>query len=97
MPYKNKGAREKFGQADRKKQPNKDFRGFDKGNADRAQIEARLKDTDHGAIKDKRGDGAGAKRKDKGASAAREVPKAADRKKSGTSRAAAKKAFACGF
>ena len=91
VPYKNKGAREKFGQGDRKKPANKDFRGFDKGNADRAQIEARLKDTDHGAIKDKRGDGAGAKRKDKSAKPTRDGPKAADRKKSSTPRAAAKK------
>jgi len=100
VPYKNKGAREKYGQADRKKTANKDFRGFDKGSADRSQIEARLKDTDHGAIKDRRADGAGADRKDKGAKlpSSRDLPNAGDRKRSGTpDRAAAKRPSPAAF
>jgi hypothetical protein len=100
VPYKSKGAREKYGQADRRKTANKDFRGYDKGSTGRSQIEARLKDTDHGALNDKRAKGAGADRKDKGAKlpSSRDLPKAGDRKRSGTpDRAAAKRPSPAAF
>ena len=61
----------------------------------------RLKDTDHGAIKDKRGDGAEMQnRKDKGAKlpSSRDLPKAGDRKRSGNFRSRRRQeTFARGF
>jgi hypothetical protein len=99
VPYKNKAAREKFAQSDRKPTANKDFRGFDKSEVDRSQIEARLKDTDHGAVKDKRGDGAKANLNDKAAKqpAARGLPKSGDRKRSPNVERAAKKPSPAAF
>ncbi len=65
VPYKNKDVRDKFQQAGRGPAASKDFRGYDKGDLDRSNIEAKLKDTDRSQIKDKVGDGSGAKIKDK--------------------------------
>lgn len=77
VPYRDKATREKFGQADRRPAGSKEFRGHDRGDIDRAAIEAKLKATDHSQVKDKigekradkvrdkAGDGAGAKIKDK--------------------------------
>ena len=53
VPYKNKDVRDKFKQADRRPVGNKDYRGFDNDAANRKQIEARLKDTEHSRVDDK--------------------------------------------
>jgi len=50
VPYRNKEVREKFKQADRGQIGNKDFRGHD-----RAEIQDRLKDTDHARVDDRAG------------------------------------------
>jgi hypothetical protein len=50
VPYGNKDVRDKFKQADRNQIGNKDFRGHD-----RADIENRLKDTDHARVDDRAG------------------------------------------
>lgn len=65
VPYKNKEVREKFAKGDRRPGGDKEFRGFDRGDVDRSQIEAKLRDTDHSQIKDKIGDGAGERIKQK--------------------------------
>jgi hypothetical protein len=57
VPYRDKATREKYGQAARAKTGDKEFRGYDRDKADRAQIEARLKETDHAGIKDRAQDG----------------------------------------
>jgi len=50
VPYRNKEVRDKFKQADRGQIGNKDFRGHD-----RADIENRLKNTDHARVDDRAG------------------------------------------
>lgn len=65
VPYKNKEVRDKFKGSDRGPVGNKEFRGHDVGDIDRAKIQDRLKDSDHSKIKDKVGDGAGGKIKDR--------------------------------
>ena len=64
VPYRNKDVRNKFAKGDRRP-GSKDFRGFDRDNIDRSKIEARLKDTNRSAIKDKMGDRTGDKLKGK--------------------------------
>jgi hypothetical protein len=56
VPYRSKDARDKFKQAGRDQIGNKDFRG-----RDRAEIESKLKDTDHSQVRDKLGDRDGPK------------------------------------
>jgi hypothetical protein len=53
VPYRDKATRDKFGQASRARDANKDFRGFDRDGMDRAKIESRLKETDHAGVKDR--------------------------------------------
>ena len=100
VPYKNKAAREKFAKSDRRPAANKEFRGFDKSDVDRSQIEARLKDTDRTALKEKRGDGEGGKLKNKAANlpATRDLPKTGERKRSDkVERAASKRPSPAAF
>lgn len=85
VPYKNKEVRDKFAKGDRRPGGDKDFRGFDRGDLDRSQIQAKLRDTDHSQIKDKIGDRAGNNIKGKvgGGGGARIKDRAGDRPKGG--------------
>lgn len=62
VPYKNKAVRDKFAKADRTS-GSKDFRGHDRGDIDRADVEKRLQDKsgsrDKGDVRDRAGDKAG--------------------------------------
>jgi hypothetical protein len=99
VPYRDKATREKYGQAARAKAGDKEFRGHDRDKVDRAQVEARLKETDHAGVKDRAKDAGPRRDGDRKKPEARDkpAPRKADRAPDRKAKPAAKRPSPAAF